>query len=277
MMKKASALAAICGAALIAWLQPAAARQSDVICTDAFSGTARNVTVPSDNFCDLSGARITGNVVIDERSGVFAEGLTVGHDVILQGEGDLEIGAATIAHDVIAKFAAGMHLERTTIQHDLRASQPQTVQTGHNAPDSPGGPVRVGHDVEISGSPADFEFVFDGICDVTVGHDFRVTDRSVTLGFAIGDNCGSGNTVGHDLIVTGNSALAGFFGPSALQVGNNHVGHDLVFSRNTAVPGGFLEVNDNVAGHDAICADNDPAATTAPGGPNSAGHANTCG
>ena len=48
-------------------------------------------------------------------------------------------------------------------------------------------------------------------------------DRAVTLGFGIGDNCLANgeraNSVGHDLIVSGNSALVGFFGPSALEVG----------------------------------------------------------
>jgi hypothetical protein len=97
--------------------------------------------------------------------------------------------------------------------------------------------------------------VYDGFCELTVGHDFEIARRAVTLGFGIGDSCARGgleaNTIGHDLIVSDNSALVGFFGPSALEVGNNRVGHDLVFTRNTAVPGGCLEVSDNVVGHDA--------------------------
>jgi hypothetical protein len=45
---------------------------------------------------------------------------------------------------------------------------------------------------------------------MTVGRDFRMTGRSVTLGFSIGDEeacAGNGSppiTVGHDLVVTGN-------------------------------------------------------------------------
>ena len=99
-------------------------------------------------------------------------------------------------------------------------------------------------DVLINGSPA-LPFVFDSICSATVGRDLRVTDRPVTLGFSIGDEqacAGTGrepDTIGHDLVVTSNSALSGFFGPSALEVGNNSVGHDLIFSGNTAVPGGY--------------------------------------
>src|SRR5205823_11322747 len=111
------------------------------------------------------------------------------------------------------------------------------------------GPGKVGRDVLINGSPA-LPFVFDGICDMTVGRDFRMNGRAVTLGFSIGDEeaCASNGeppvTVGHDLVVTGNSALSGFFGPSSLDVGNNSVGHDLIFSGNTAVAGGYLEVSD---------------------------------
>jgi hypothetical protein len=114
---------------------------------------------------------------------------------------------------------------------------------------------------------------------MTVGRDFRMTGRSVTLGFSIGDEeacAGNGSppiTVGHDLVVTGNSALSGFFSPSSLDVGNNSVGHDLIFSGNTAVPGGYLAVSDNSVGHDAICAANSPALSKDdPGdGPNLAG------
>ncbi len=94
--------------------------------------------------------------------------------------------------------------------------------------------------------------------------------------------CGDGrgtNAIGHDLVVSGNSALSGFFGPSSIDVGNNAVGHDLVFSNNTAVPGGYLEVSDNTAGHDALCFGNDPtpSADDPADGPNSAKHLNTCG
>ncbi len=125
--------------------------------------------------------------------------------------------------------------------------------------------------------------VFDGMCNLIVGHDLRVQNREVTLGIGLGNICaGNGepaNTVGHDLVVTGNSALAGFFGPSSIEVGANRVGHDLVFSHNTAVtPGGFLSVADNTVGHDAVCTANDPAPTKQPGdGPNLAGHSNSCG
>jgi hypothetical protein len=138
--------------------------------------------------------------------------------------------------------------------------------------------VTVGRDFVIEGSP-DLPFVFDGICNVNAGRDFRITNRSVTLGFGIGNICARNdqpaNTIGRDLIVTGNTALDGFFGPSALNVGDNHVGRDLVFSDNTAVPGGSLEVSRNLVDRDATCAGNTPAVTV--NGPNVAGRANTCG
>jgi hypothetical protein len=283
MTKTALALAAACAAALLVGLPPAVAGPGSVTCTDAFSGTARDLRVPADNFCDLSGATITHDVIVEPFAGVFAEGLTVGADVVLKGEGDLDLGGAAIGHDVKTGFGASLHFERTTIGHDLSASEPQTFQTGMIAPDSPGGPVRVGHDVEITGSPAGFDFVFDGICNLTVGHDFRMTNRSVTLGVGLGGHCAQfgrpANTIGHDLIVTGNSALSGVFGPSSIEVGHNVVGHDLVFTANSAVPGGHLDVSDNVVRHDAVCAGNDPApAPDDPGdGPNIVGHQNTCG
>ncbi len=276
-MTKLLVLAAAC-AVLLVGVQSAAAAPADVVCTDAFSGNAMDVTVPADNGCDLSGATVTRDVIVGPDSGVFAVGLTVGRDVLVDHYGYLEVGATAIGRDVIAGEATGLHLEVTTIGHDLRASQPQTVQTGHNAPESPCGPVYVGHDVAIDGSP-DLPFVFDGICDLHVGDDLSITNRSVTLGIGLGNICAQfgqpSNTIGHDLVVTGNTALVGFFGPSSLDVAANHVGHDLVFSHNTAASGGTLEVSGNVVGHEATCTANDPAVTTL--SPNIAGHSNSCG
>jgi hypothetical protein len=175
-------------------------------------------------------------------------------------------------------LGGGTHLESVTIGHDFVASTPQSVQTGHNAPDTPGGPVRVGHDFTIDGS-TDSPFVFDGLCNLNVGRDLRITDRSVNLGLGVGSNCVANgqqaNTIGRDLIVTGNSALSGFFGPSSINVDSNRVGRDLVFSNNTAVAGGSLEVSGNVVGRDASCAANSPAVTV--NEPNAAGRSNTCG
>jgi hypothetical protein len=154
------------------------------------------------------------------------------------------------------------------------------VQSGRNGPDSPGGPVSVGHDVQISGSPAGNPFVFDGICDLTVEHDMRVTNRSVTLGFGIA-SLGSaflglpGDTIGHDLVVTGNTAVADNRFGSSLRVGDDHVGHDLVFSDNTGNVPGTLMVTNDVVGHDLICSGNSQPVSVLD--PNTAGHLDTCG
>jgi hypothetical protein len=275
----------------------------DAVCspvTEAFSGTARDLIVPAHHFCEITGSTITRDVIVEEDSFALVLGSTVGRDLVVAGDfagtgiGQSEVGRdlvlegerteaittdVTIGRNLDARGAgAALHLELTTIGHDLRASRPQTVQTSKIGPDSVGGPVYVGHDATIEGSP-DLPFVFDGICALNVGHDFTIANRSVTLGFGIGSNCTArgfpSNTVGHDLVVTGNHALVGVFGPSSLQLVGNHVGHRLVFSHNTAAPGGTLEVSGNTVGHSATCEANDPAVTTlAPNvvdGPNSCG------
>ncbi len=121
-------------------------------------------------------------------------------------------------------------------------------------PDTPGGPVRVGRDLVIQGTPPDNDFVFDGLFRLTVGRNLQITDRSVTFRFTIG-----GDTVGRDIIVKNDTALTNpFFGASSLNVTDNSVGRDLIFTGNTALDGGSLVVSHNIVGRDAICANNDP-------------------
>jgi hypothetical protein len=287
--------------------------------TNTFTGTAHDLIVPTGGYCAVTDATITHDLIQQDHTGADVAATSVGHDVRFQNDAGAGIVNSTVGHDIVAAgdesgagvfdtevghdmlalgedsgfdiagvtvvhdvallgVADGIHAERLTIGHDFFAFKPQTVQTGRVGPDTPGGPVSVGHDFTIDGSP-DLPFVFDGICDVDVAHDFSITNRSVTLGFGIGNICARNgqpaNTVGRDMIITGNTALAGVFGPSALIVGDNHVGRDLVFSNNTAVPGGRLEVSRNVVGRDATCAGNNPAVTVV--GPNSAGRSNTCG
>jgi hypothetical protein len=248
-----------------------------------FTGTAENLVVQEDSFCLVIGAIISKDLIVNgPGSGAFVLDTTIGRNLVVGHHSEAEVGGTLIGNDLRAPSAGNLHLERTTIGGDLIALEPTTVQTGKNAPDSPGGPVFVGHDVLIKGSPEGFEFVFDGMCELTVGRDFKMTRRTVTLGIGFGDNCdelGRGpNTVGRDLIVTHNSAREGFFGPSSLEVGNNRVGRDLIFTDNTAVAGGRLEVSGNVVGDDAICEGNDPAVTQDPAdGPNRVGDRNTCG
>jgi hypothetical protein len=278
-------LVAACAACLVVPFQGSAAAPGDAVCsqdTSVFTGTARDLIVPEGGGCDVLGATVMRDLIVRPGAGVLAFETTIGRDLIVGTDSDAFVVVTEIGRDLTARTAASLFLERTTIGRDFVAQEPATVQTGRVAPETSGGSVRVARDVLIDGSPAGFEFVFDGICELIVGHDLRMTNREVTLGFGIGDNCArngrEANTIGHDLIVTDNAALVGFFGPSSLEVGDNHVGHDLVFSRNTAAPGGVLEVSDNVVGHDAICASNNPAVLQAPGaGPNVAGHANSCG
>jgi hypothetical protein len=62
-MRKLLVLAAAC-AVLLVGVQGATAAPADVVCTDVFSGTARDVTVPTDNGYDLSGATLTRDVIV---------------------------------------------------------------------------------------------------------------------------------------------------------------------------------------------------------------------
>jgi hypothetical protein len=283
-MKRVLVVAAVSAACLIVPFQGSASGSQDATCpqdTFVFTGTARDLIVPEGGGCDVLGATITRDLILRPHAGALAFETTVGRDLIVGTDSEIYVVETEIGHDLLGRTAAKLRLEQATIGRDLVAQEPQTVQTGHVAPETPGGPVRVGRDVLIKGSPEGFPFVYDGICELTVGHDFEIVGRAVTLGFGIGDNCArnglEANTIGHDLIVTDNSALVGFFGPSALEVGNNQVGHDLIFMHNTAVPGGFLEVSDNVVGRDAICVGNDPAPTIGPdAGPNVAGRRSTC-
>lgn len=287
--------------------------------TFTFTGTARDLVVPAGTVCTVTGATITRDLVVRDGAGAEVSQTSIGRDVAFGEEAGADISQSTVGRDVLARGAdsgagitdssigrdfvgqgdqsgadilsstvghdvrltgsgGGLHLESVAIGHDLYAAKPQTIQTGHNSPDTPGGPVNVGHDFTIVGSP-DLPFVFDGICNLTVGRDLRITDRTVDLGIGLGAFCRQNgeepNVVGRDLVLTGDSAASGFFGPSSIQVGFNRVGRDLVFSRNTAAAGGTLEVSGNAVARNATCADNSPAATAAT--PNAAGGANTCG
>ena len=276
-----SAIACTCATGtLLIGIQSAAAGNGNVTCTDVFAGTATNVIVPHDNFCDLSGATVTYDVIVEHDAGLFAEGLTVGHDIRL-AQGDFsELGGTTVGHDVTMGRGGEIHLERTTIGGSLDALAPDSVQTGGNGPDTPGGPVRIAGDLTINGTP-DSDFAFDGLCSLNVGHDVRIVNRTVNFGIGFGDNCSGRqqNTVGHDLIFSNDSAEIGFFGPSVIEVGGNTVGHDLVFTHNTADPGGYLEVSDNQVAGNAICEANSPAVGSpeSSDGPNIVAGKNTCG
>ena len=302
-MKRLLVLGAALAACLAVPLASSAAAPSTTVCpqdTQAFSGSASTLVVPAGGYCAVTNASVALDLVLQDGAGADLENVTIGRDLtggedagagifdttigrnlsLRGGDGGADLGGVKIGDDYLLADGAGTHMERTTIAHDFVATEPSTVQTGKIAPDSPGGPVTVGHDMLINGSPADNPFVFDGICDLHVGHDMRVTNRSVTLGFGIASfGCIAfegrpGNTIGHDLVVTGNTAVASPFG-SSLRIGNNRVGHDLIFSGNTGNDPGTLVVTDNVVGHDLLCSNNSQSISVF--GANVAGRLNTCG
>jgi hypothetical protein len=218
MFKKVTLIALSCAALSLVVLQAAAADPGTVICSGLFSGTARDLIVP------------------------------VGPNCLLQN--------ATITHDVVVEENGFLNAASTTIGHDLIATKPQQVGTGV-VTDVPG-PVRVGHDIVISGPWTD-QFGNHTCCpninDATVGHDVRITDLLVDFELTV-----QGDSIGHDLVLSRNTTgLCCGFGP--IWVGDNAVGHDLVVTDNTAPGGdvGWISVFENRVGYEAICSGNSPA------------------
>jgi hypothetical protein len=305
MLKATSIIVAGVAAMLLAAASSSAgsAAPRDVTCsqvTQSFSGTARDLTVPPNGYCDIENATITHDLIVkydaggdvtnstiahdaryaDEAGGDVTSS-TIGHDLIYSRDSGGAIYESTIGHDLTAGFHSGLNLAASRIGHDLVAYRPGTVQTGGISPTEVG-QVLIGNDFVIDGSPGPPDpsaFVFDGMCDLSVGHDLSITNRWVTLGIGLGDGCGGSVTetisVGHDVVFSGNSALTGFFGPSGLDVVGLNVGHDLTVTRNTAAA--RVEVGDNTVGANATCRNNNPAATEDGAGPNSiAGRNNGC-
>jgi len=301
-MKRLMVFGATVAACLVVPLAASPAPPAPTVCpqdTQEFSGAATTLIVPAGGYCAITNATITQDLILQDEAGADLSQVAIGRDMIggedagagiddttirgnlslRGGDGGADLGGVRIGHDYLLAGGAGTHMERTTIGHDFVATQPSTVQTGKIAPDSPGGPVNVGHDVVITGSPADNPFVFDGMCDLHVGHDMSVTNRSVTLGFGIAPsgcqfNNEPGNTIAHDFVVTGNTAVASRFG-SSLYISDDRVGHDLVFANNTGNDPGTLVVTGNVVGHDLLCFGNSQPVTVFDA--NTAGHRNTCG
>jgi hypothetical protein len=226
MLKEGFATAVVAAALVLVALQPAAADSGPVQCSGTFSGTAKDLVVAGANVgCNLVGATITDDVVVGENAYLTAA--------------------------------------NTTIGHDLLASRPGGIITGFT--ENGGGPVKVGHDVVVSGPLTD-QYGNHSCCpdlnDLTVGHDLRIAN--LVVDFEIGVR---GDDIRHDLVVSGNSTgLCCGFGP--IDVGGNSVGHDLVLSDNTTAGGdyGWTSAYENTVGQDATCADSSP-----PAGKNSAG------
>jgi hypothetical protein len=246
MLKRFLMPAVVAAAFLLVALQQAAAGSGAVQCSGTFSGTAKDLVVTGANVgCNLVGATITHDVVVGENAFLIAANTTIGHDLV--------------------------------------ASKPGGIITGFT--EDGGGPVKVGHDVLISGPLTD-QYGNHSCCpdlnDLTVGHDLRITN--LLADFEIGVQ---NDNVGHDLVVSGNSTgLCCGFGP--IFIGDNSVGHDLVVSDNTTTSGdfGWISAYENTVGHDATCANNSPPASKNSAGqidflgrtvgPNLVGHNDSC-
>lgn len=277
MRRQVLVVLACCGAFLAAGLQGAAAGSDGTVCdqnTQTFNGQTTNLIVPIGGYCAIDHATITGNLVVQKGAGTDVTNSSIGYDETLGQDAGATLGNSTVGHDVKVGFGGFFGAGLATIGHDLIATHAGSIQISSTGPPPDGiaGRVTVDHDVVINGSPGPPDpgnFVFDSLCDLSVGNDLLMTNRWVTLGFTIGDTTAPfsaciGNqpdTVGHDLIVTNDQALSGFFGPSSLEVGDVQVGNDATFSGNSAVPGGFLEFNDNTIAGNATCTRNTPSIT----------------
>ena len=290
-MRILSTVLAAVGAAVALGLMASSAAAADngpTVCsqdTNSFSGTAQNLIVPQGGYCQIDSATITNNLIVQHDAGADVTNSTIQNDILMQGQNNGSLATSTVGHDVRVGLGSNLNLALDTIEHDFVASQANDIGTGSTGPPpSPSGPTSVGHDFVLNGAPGpqdDGAFVFDGLCDLTVGHDLQITNRWVTLGSRVGDEDGScplySVSVGHDLVESNDTALTGFFGPSPLEIGNTTVANDLIVTGNTATGG--IEVSDNHVGGDAMCAGNSPSPSgDGPGdGPNVVGGTNTCG
>jgi hypothetical protein len=231
-----------CLIAAVLWASGAGGK-SATTCSGTFAGTAGDLAVPANGYCDLEGATITHDVL-------------VGQNAIL------------IASD-------------TTIGHDLNAWKPSSILTGFSTL-SPlaGGPVHVGHDLTDSGSNAP-QSAGLALCDTVVGHDLRVTGTVQSGVLVVGDTSqdfcsyspSPADRIANNLIISHNFAY------EYIDVGNNTVGNDLVVASNTTNSlGNYIDVSDNIIARDASCSNNTPPPSKddTNDGPNHASHNNTC-
>jgi hypothetical protein len=274
MRRQVLVVLACCGAFLAAGLQgTAAGSDGTVVCdqnTQAFSGQTTNLIVPVGGYCAIDHATITQNLVVQNGAGADLTNSSVGYDETLGNDSGTTLGNSTVGHDVHVGFNGFFGSGLATIGHDLIATHAGSIQIGSTGPPPDGfsGLTTVGHDMVVNGSPGPPDpgnFIFDGICNLSVGNDLVMENRWVTLGFTIGDAghppCFDDQpvTVGHNLVVTNNTTLVGFFGPSSVEVGDIQVGNNATFSGNTAALGGNLEFNDNTIGGNATCVRNSPS------------------
>lgn len=277
MRKQVLVVLACCGAFLAVGLQGAAGSGGTTVCdqnTQTFSGHTNTLIVPIGGYCAIDHATITGNLVVQNGAGTDVTNSSIGYDMTMGQDSGGTLGNSSVGDDVKVGFGGFFGSGLATIGHDLIATHAGSIQISSTGPPPDGisGRTTVGHDVVINGSPGPPDpgnFIFDSLCDLGVGHDLVMENRWVTLGFSIGDSTPpfsacigtQPDTVGHDLVVTNDTALAGFFGPSSLEVGDVQVGNDATFSGNSGLDGSFLEFNDNTIAGNATCTRNTPAIT----------------
>jgi hypothetical protein len=213
---------------------------------------------------------------------------SVKHDVIVPANQVCSINNAKVGHDVILEAGSFVGISSSTIKHSVIGKEVSTLETGNVGPNA--GPVSVGHDIELTGIQSNAEHA-NGyvICDTTIKHDLLISGTSTPFGTIIGDTgtasnefCTGGpmvptpqDMIGHNLVIKNN-----VFG--RLDVGNNTIRHDLIVENNIGTTAfgdaGTLDVSDNAAGHNALCAGNTPALTPdgPEDGPNHAKKLDTC-
>ena len=224
----------------------AAAGPPDVRCSGTFSGTAHDLTVPSNvPNCLLMGATITHDVIVQENGFLLAEGTTIGHDLIAYKPSTVNTG---IANDVEGPVEVG---------HDIVISGPLTDQFGNHSCCPGIADTTIGRDLRISDLLVDFEM---GIHNDDVGRDLVVTGNSTGICCGFGPIDVGNNSVGRDLVVSGNTTAGGDFG--------------------------WISVYENNVARDATCANNSPPESKkSPGqldflgrsvGPNTVGRNDSC-
>jgi hypothetical protein len=146
-----------------------------VTCTGIFTGTAKDLVVPSSQVCTLSGATITHDVTVQPDASLGAgAGTTIGHDLIATKPAELVagyFGSLRVGHDLkisgtdaTPSFPRVYAVCNTTIVHDLRITGTTADLIGLSVVDvadvlcsfyDPGAePDSVGHDAVVTGNSA---------------------------------------------------------------------------------------------------------------------------
>jgi hypothetical protein len=151
-------------------------------CNGTFSGTGKDVVVPSGATC------------------VLAHGTAVTHDLTVSPGGTLIDPAVTVGHDLVAHSPAGISIDGGSVGHDLRIEG----LSGSAGVQSRICDATVGHDLVVRGGLASAGrfAVGDGCPDGgnTVGHDLVVAGNANAVAVA-------GNSVGHDLRIAGSAPI----------------------------------------------------------------------